>query len=390
VFERIADDPRVRYFGNVELGRHLSRHDLLAHYHAVIYAIGAPGDHELSLPGQELPGCIAAGALVGWYNGHPDHRDINVDLSTPRAVVIGNGNVALDVARILTRTPEQLARTDIAEHALVTLARSRIEEVLVLGRRGPEQAAFTHAQLHRLAMLHDTDVVVDDGEVTVPAALREHRPGMAAQRNLALLQELAARPPGRRRRIALRFLLSPTRITGQQHVEAIELVRNHLSRETSGSLRAHPTNARTTVPAGLVVSAIGHRGVPVAGLPFDPHRHAIASHDGRIAMPNAGFTPEYVVGWAKRGPTGVVGTNKKCARDTVRALTQDLLAGRLTPPARDPSSIPALLRHRQAAPFTYDDWVALDHHERSTGQRVGAPRVKLTRVSDLLELRHAA
>jgi ferredoxin--NADP+ reductase len=258
VYEKTAADPRFTYHGNVELGRHVTREDLLARYHAVIYAVGTPGDRPMAIPGEDLPGSAPATSFVGWYNGHPDHRDEVFDLGCRRALVIGNGNVALDVARMLTLTPAELARTDMADHAMFALARSQIEEIVVVGRRGPEQAAFTNPELRELGQLAGADVAVSGNEVAVPAAFREAKPSKTRQRNLALLHEYATRPRhGHAKRIALRFLLSPTRIVGDRRVEGAELVRNVLERGEDGTLRARPTAERAVVSAGLVLRAVG-------------------------------------------------------------------------------------------------------------------------------------
>jgi ferredoxin/flavodoxin---NADP+ reductase len=391
IYEKTAEHPRFTYFGNVELGRHLTREDLLARYHAVIYAVGTPGDRAMAIPGEELPGSASATSFVGWYNGHPDHRYAEFDLSCRRAIVIGNGNVALDVARILAVHPAELARTDIADHALVALDRSRIEEVVVIGRRGPEQAAFTHPELRQIGELSNADVIVDPGEVAVPDSFRERRPSKTAERNLALLQHYADRPRrGRGRRVALRFLLSPTQVLGDRRVEAVELERNVLERAEDGSLAPRPTGARAVVPAGLVLRAVGYRGDPIAGVPFDARRGVIANVEGRVLGPDGQPTREYVVGWAKRGPSGVIGTNKKCAFETVRALTQDMVAGRLDAPVQSEPAIEPFVRSRQPDLVTYSDWDTIDRHEREQGRRVGSPRVKLTRVSDMIDLVHAA
>ena len=390
IYEKTAEHPRFTYFGNVEFGRHLSREDLLARYHAVIYAVGTPSGRPMSIPGEELPGSAAATTFVGWYNGHPDHRYAQFDLSCRRAIVIGNGNVALDVARILALSPAELARTDIADHALVALDRSRIEEVVVIGRRGPEQASFTHPELRQIGEMSNADVLVDPAEVTVPEQFREGRPSKTAERNLSLLQHYATRPRrGHARRVALRFLLSPTRVIGEQRVEGIELERNVLERAEDGRLRVRPTGARAVVPAGLVLAAVGYCGEPLAGVPFDAARGLIANQSGRVLGPDGEPTREYVVGWAKRGPSGVVGTNKKCAFETVRALTQDLVAGRLVAPQAEPA-IEAFVRSRQPEAVSYSDWDTIDRHEREQGRRVGSPRVKLTRVSDMIDVVQAA
>ena len=387
VFHKTAEDPRLTYHGNVELGRHVTREDLLARYHAVIYATGTPGDRPMAIPGEDLPGSAAATSFVGWYNGHPDHRDEVFDLSCQRALVIGNGNVAIDVARMLALTPAELARTDMADHAMFALARSQIEEVVVVGRRGPEQAAFANPELRELGQLAGADIAVSRNEVAVPGGFREVSPSKASQRNLALLGEYADRKRhGHAKRIALRFLLSPTRILGERRVEGVELVRNRLERAEDGSLRARPTDARAVVAAGLVLRAVGYRGRPLPGVPFDERRGVIANLRGRVVAPDGAPTREYVVGWAKRGPSGVIGTNKRCAQDTVRLLIQDMVAGRLDAPLLSGPPIEDWLGERQPSVVSYADWETLDAHEQEQGQRANRPRVKLTRVSDMLDV----
>jgi ferredoxin/flavodoxin---NADP+ reductase len=383
VYEKTAGHPRFRFFGNVELGVHVSRGELIDRYDAVIYAVGTPGDRPIGIPGEELPGSWAATDFVGWYNGHPDHRDLTFDLDCRRAIVVGNGNVALDVARMLTLTGEALRGTDMADHAIEALERSRIEEVVVVGRRGPEQAAFTNPELRELGELSGAGVHADPAELAIPDALRESDPSPAALRNLEILRDYANRPrEAGRRRISLRFLLSPTRLLGEQRVEAVELARNELRRAEDGSLRAHTGEARVAVPAGLVLRAVGYRGRRLPGVPFDEARGVIPSTDGRVAP------GEYVVGWAKRGPSGVIGTNKKCALDTVNTLLDDLRSGRLPAPGGPASgdSMASLLATRQPRVVTFADWQSIDRHEQQLGESAGRPRVKLTRVAEMLDV----
>ncbi len=387
IYEKTASDPRFTYYGNVELGRQVTREDLLARYHAVIYAVGSPDDRPMGIPGEDLPGSAAATSFVGWYNGHPDHRDDVFDLSCRRALVIGNGNVAVDVARMLTLTPAELARTDMADHAMFALARGEIEEVVVLGRRGPEQASFTNPELRELGQLNGADVAVSREEVTVPDDFRETKPSKTSQRNLDLLRQYAGRPrQGHAKRIALRFLLSPTRIVGERRVEGVELVRNRLERDEDGTLRARPTTERAVVSAGLVLRAVGYRGRPLPGVPFDERRGVIPNVNGRVMADDGAPTREYVVGWAKRGPSGVIGTNKRCAHDTVRMLIQDMVAGRLNAPIPGDPAVRGWLHDVQPDLVTYSDWETLDGHEQELGQRASRPRVKLTRVSDMFDV----
>ena len=410
VYEKTAVHPRFRFYGNVNFGEHVHREDLLEHYHAIVYATGSPSDRPLGIPGEDLPGSHAATEFVGWYNGHPDHTDLEFDLlSAERAVVIGNGNVALDVARMLVLEPAELAPTDTADHALDVLARSRVQEVVVIGRRGPAQAAFTNPELLELGELSDADVVVDAAELDL--ALAVHDPDaesdVTSRRNVEILRSYAERPPtGQRRRVVLRFLLSPAALLSDDHgrLGAVELIRNELVPAPGGGLRAQATGERETIPAQLAFRAIGYRGIPLPGVPFDERSAVIPSEAGRVLDPETG-TPlpgEYVVGWIKRGPSGVIGTNKKDAQETVDAILTDLPSpgaangaspdniARHVPRSADPAAVEALLRARQPELVTYEGWEAIDRHERSLGEQAGRPRVKLTRIEEMLRIAGAA
>jgi ferredoxin/flavodoxin---NADP+ reductase len=421
IYEKTAAHPRFRYFGNVTFGEHVSREDLLERYHAIVYATGSPADRPLGIPGEELAGSHAATEFVGWYNGHPDHTDLELDLlgtsssagaGAERAVVIGNGNVALDVARMLVLDPSELAPTDTADHALEVLAASRVSEVVVIGRRGPAQAAFTNPELLELGELAGADVIVDADELerALAVADADAEADITARRNVEILRSYAARAPaGHPKRIVLRFLLSPAAFVPDEHgrLGAVELIRNELVPAPGGGLRAQATDERETIPAGLAFRAIGYRGMPLPGVPFDERGAVISNEAGRVTDPHTG-TPlggEYVVGWIKRGPSGVIGTNKKDAQETVDAMLADLSSpaarnggspaqahadsGTGEAPAHvpsdpDPASVERLLRERQPQLVTYSGWEAIDRHERSLGEPAGRPRVKLTRIDELL------
>jgi ferredoxin/flavodoxin---NADP+ reductase len=396
VYEKTAAHPRFRFFGNITFGEHVSHEDLLAHYHAIVYATGSPVDRPLGIPGEDLPGSHAATEFVGWYNGHPDHTDLEVDLlSSERAVVIGNGNVALDVARMLVLPPEELAPTDTADHALEVLARSRVSEVVIVGRRGPAQAAFTNPELLELGELSDADVIVDPAELD--RALAVHDPDAEAditrRRNVEILRSYAERPPsGHPKRVVLRFLLSPSALLpgDDGRLGSIELVRNELVPTPGGGLRAQATGERETIAAGLAFRAIGYRGIPLPGVPFEERSGVIPSEGGRILDPATGspLPGEYVVGWIKRGPSGVIGTNKKDAQETVDAILADLAGARrpLEPDASDAESVEAMLRACQPDLVTYAGWSEIDRHERALGEAAGRPRVKLTQIDEMLRI----
>jgi ferredoxin--NADP+ reductase len=392
VYEKTASHPRFRFFGNVEVGVDVGHDELSQWYDAVLYAVGTSADRRAGIPGEELPGSHSATDFVGWYNGHPDHRDLEFDLlRSTRAVVIGNGNVALDIARMLCLTPEELKVTDIADHALEVLRASSITEVVVLGRRGPEQAAFTNPELLELGELQDADIIVDPSEVEVPERLRDENADATALRNLEILREYSMREPqGKRKRILLRFQASPVELIGEQHVREVRVARNDLVRDGEGVLRARPNGAHELIESGLVLRAIGYTGRPLAGLPFDRRRGRFP-HDGEGRLTTTEgelLAGAYVAGWIKRGPSGVIGTNKKCAQETVDVLLSDAEAGRLLGSGRggpDGDTIEERLRERKPNLITYAGWEAIDAHERGLGEPQGRPRVKLTRVDELLE-----
>ncbi len=391
VYEKTAAHPRFRFFGGIELGREIDRDELAERYHAIVYATGTAGDRPLGIPGEDLPGSHPATDFVGWYNAHPDFAEHTFDLSCRRAVVIGNGNVALDVARMLTLTHEELKLTDIADHALYALDASEIEEIVVAGRRGPAQAAFTNPELLELGELQDADIVVDERELERAMAIPDPNMDATAERNVAVLREYAKRSlTGKRRRIVLRFLLSPVEILGDREggVQAVTMARNGLQPTETGTLRAAPTGERETIEAGLVLRAIGYRGTRLSGVPFDEHSATIPNESGRVRDEDGSQrTGEYAVGWIKRGPSGVIGTNKKDAQETVDALLADLAAGRhLTPSDPDRASVETLLRERHPTLVTYEGWSEIDRHEQQLGEPHGRPRVKLTKIDELLRI----
>jgi ferredoxin/flavodoxin---NADP+ reductase len=391
VYEKTAAHPEFRFFGNVEYGTQLTHDDLHARYHAIIYAVGAQTDRRMGIPGEDLPGSWAATEFVAWYNGHPDYRDLEFDLSCERAVVVGNGNVAADVARMLALTREELAQTDVADHALDVLADSGIREIVVLGRRGPAQAAFTNPELLELGEMTDADVFVDPRDAEVDPLSRAWLESEAAsstqRKNVEILTGYAGRAPeGKRRRIVLRFLVSPLELLGTDRVEGIRICRNELRDEGTG-LRACSTDTIEELGCGIVFRSIGYRGTPVQGLPFDEARGTVPHQAGRILdEQGAQLRGDYVVGWIKRGPTGIIGTNKRDAQETVDELLEDLDAGRLNEPV-DPSrdSLEELLAERAPDHVTYAGWEAIDRAEKAAGEPHGRPRVKLTRTEELLD-----
>ncbi|MFJ5879394.1 FAD-dependent oxidoreductase [Streptomyces sp. NPDC093088] len=364
LFRTIESQPGFSYRLNTRIGRDLHHEDLVRDHHAVVYAVGAATDRRLGVEGEDLPGSVSATDFVAWYNGHPDHDGAVHPLDAERAVVVGNGNVALDVARVLTADPDALARTDVSDRALAALRASRVREVVVLGRRGPAEAAFTLPELIALAALDGVDVLVEGWPEGLPAD---------ATPKTAVLAELAARTPvPGRRRIVLRFLTGPARIEGDDRVTGLTVVRTELRRADDGTVRAVPTDATETIETSLVLRAVGYRAEPVPGMPFDQETATVPHERGRVA-PGV-----YVTGWIKRGPTGFIGTNKSCAQETVAALLDDLEAGRLTAPA-GPPAVPA-----RPDAVDLDGWRAIDAAERAEGRAQGRPRVKLADREDLL------
>ena len=380
-FEKTAARPGFRFFGNVEVGSTVSHRELLAVYDAVVYTVGAQTDRRLGIPGEDLPGSWPATAFVAWYNGHPDFQDLDFDLDCERVVVIGNGNVAIDCARMLALTADELAPTDTTEEAAQAICSSRISEILMLGRRGPVQAAFTPPELKELGELAAAEPIVDPADLVLDAAsaaeLEADRE--RARRNLELLEQYAARPPeGKPRRIVIRFLTSPVAIVGTDRVEAVEVVRNELV-EVQGRLVARPTVQTEVIPAGLVLRSVGYKGIALPDVPFDERSGTIPNDRGRVL----GAERVYAAGWIKRGPSGVIGTNKKDAVETVECLLDDARAGRLR--AGADSSLERLLADKGVEFVDYAGWQAIDAAERAAGEPLGRPRVKLHRWETLLD-----
>lgn len=387
-FEKTALDPRFRFFGNIVVGEHVQTDELAQRYDAVVYAVGAQSDRALGIPGEDLPGSVPAVDFVGWYNAHPHFEEMAPDLSTGRAVVVGNGNVALDVARILVTDPDVLAATDIADHALQSLHDRGVEEVLIIGRRGPLQAPFTTLELRELGDLEglgDVDVIVDPADFADITDEDIEAAGKTVRNNIKVLRGYSERTPkGAKRRIVFRFRTSPIEIKGTDKVEAIVLGRNELV-DDGGRVVARDTGEREEVPAQLIVRAVGYRGVLLPGLPFDDRNGTIPHTDGRIE----GRRNEYVVGWIKRGPTGVIGSNKSDSQETIDTLVADLSGAELTELEADHSEqLVQWLVERQPKLVTDDHWKLINEYERSAGEPHGRPRVKLTSVAELLRIGH--
>jgi ferredoxin/flavodoxin---NADP+ reductase len=387
-FEKTAGDPRFRFFGNIKVGEEVSTAELAERYDAVIYAVGAQSDRALNIPGEELPGSVAAVDFVGWYNAHPHFEEMAPDLSCARAVVVGNGNVAVDVARMLVTDPDVLALTDIADHALETLRPCGVKEVMLVGRRGPLEAAFTTVELRELGELEGVDVVVDPADLQDISDEDAAAAGKITKNNIKILREYAGRTlEPENRRIMLRFFTSPIEINGEDKVESIVLGRNELITDSSGRMVAKDTGAREELPVQLVVRSVGYRGVAIPGLAFDDRSGTIPHANGRIE----GSRNEYVAGWIKRGPSGVIGTNKKCSQETVNTVLDDL-AGTPESAARGSGyddELAEWLASRQPNLVTAAHWQLIDRFEREAGEQHGRPRAKLANLAEMLRIAHS-
>jgi ferredoxin/flavodoxin---NADP+ reductase len=379
IFEEAFDNPRFGCHLNVEVGRDVTHDDLLAHHHAVIYAVGASKSRDLGIPNEQLPGNEAAADFVGWYNGHPDHAGDHFDLSAERAVIVGNGNVALDVARILLLPLERLAKTDIADHALSALAESNIKEVVILGRRGPRNAAFSVGEFQALGFLPGIDVIVDSDEL-------DPHPGddIETVMKLEVAREFAEREPSPgNKRIVFRFMTTPAEVVGGTRVQGLRVVHHGVD----GTGRVVPGVGETElIETSLILRSIGYQGSEIDGLPFDPDQCIIPNDRGRILDHDGHPVPgAYVTGWIKRGPRGVIGTNRTCAEETVARLWEDFDDGNLSHDVKNRDALNELLRQRNAEPVEWSGWCAIDTAERKRGVDASRPRVKFVDVAEMVE-----
>lgn len=392
VYDRTASHPRFRFFGNVTYGVHVTLDDLTHYYHQIIFCTGAQTDRRMNIPGEDLGGSYPATEFVAWYNGHPDYTGHQFDLQQEVAAVVGIGNVAVDVARILLRHPDELARTDIADYALEALRESRITEVHLLGRRGPAQAAFTNPEIQELTELSNADATVRPEEVVLDdlsKAALDQTHDHTTMKKVELLQHLATRPLlGKPRTLILRFLVSPVELAARDdHVHGVRVVHNRLEATPAGTLVAKPTEVTEDLPAGLVFRSVGYRGVPLPGVPFNDKWGVILNEKGRVLHPE---TKEplpglYAAGWIKRGPTGVIGTNKPDAAETVANMREDVARGVVLSPS-DPraDAVETFVQERQPDAFSYRDWAKLNAIEVARGRAADRPRVKFTRLEEML------
>jgi len=393
VFDKVATEQAFRFFGNVDIGKHITLDDLKRHYHQICFATGAQTDKQMGIPGEDLSGSHPATEFVAWYNGHPDYRHYQFDLTSERVAVVGVGNVAVDVARILCRTTEELEKTDIADYALEALRDSKVKEVYMLGRRGPAQAAFTNPEVRELGELAgaDTSVLPDEAQLDpLSRAAVDESNDRTLQKKLEIIQSLVDQPSqGKPRKLIIRFLVSPVELVGnaESRVTAMLLVKNALYKTEDGSLRPKATDQFEQLPVDMVFRSVGYRGVPVPELPFHNGWGTIPHDKGRVVemetdRPVLGV---YVAGWIKRGPTGIIGTNKPDAAETVRTMLADLGTGTvLQPVTSDPAAVAKLVRERQPEFVSYEDWSRLNELETEKGKSQGRPRVKFTDVKEML------
>lgn len=390
VFDKTASNPAFRFFGNVDFGVHVSLEDLKAFYHQIYFSTGAQVDRQLGIPGEDLDRSHSATEFVAWYNGHPDFRNLEFDLSQERVAVIGVGNVAIDVARILCKTVDELKSTDIADHALDALAHSKVKEVILMGRRGPAQAAFTLKEIKEMGELEDASAITFREEMALDEhsakALKEHPDRMTSKKLEVMGSFLGGTKEGASRTCQIRFLVSPLELTddGAGGVGGMKVGRNRLEPSPLGRLSAHSTGRTFDWPVGLVFRSVGYRGVALPDIPFRDEWGVVWNEKGRVTdSKGASIAGCYVGGWIKRGPTGVIGTNKPDAVETVECMLEDLAAGKHFLPER--TDIEAFIRQRQPKVFSYADWLELSGIETSKGQATGRPRVKFTTVQEMID-----
>jgi len=390
-YDRTAADPNFRYFGNVEYGKQITHEDLCRHYDVIVYATGAQSDRRLGVPGEELPNSLSATEFVAWYNGHPDFADLDPDLSCEAAIVVGVGNVAMDVARILAKSVEELKNTDIADYALAALAESKIKDIYIVARRGPAQVKFTNAEVREFGHLEIADPIVLDNELRLDRASSASIEGdTSMQKNLDYLRAYAEiGSTGKPRRVHFRFLLSPVEIIGEDgKIVAVKLEKNQLRAVAGGDITASGTGVYETIPAGMILRSVGYKGVPLPGVPYDARKGTIPNELGRIIDPATDkvVRGEYVVGWAKRGPTGVIGTNKPDAIESINSMFEDLQKGKLSPcPDPDPQAVVDLLAERGVRYVSADEWRRIDSAEVERGKQAGKPRTKFVHADDMIK-----
>lgn len=387
VYEKIAESPEFNFIGNVTVGQDVTIDELKKTHHAIIFTCGAETDRKLGIPGEDLPGSYTATEFVGWYNGHPDYRDRKFNLSHEVAVIIGQGNVAADVSRILAKTVDELKHTDIAEHALDALAESKIKEIYVIGRRGPAQAKFTPKELREFGELTDCDpiIAVNDLELN-PASEQElqDKSNIGNAKIYDLFRNFSLLPQSsKHKRCHFKFLLSPVELIGSNELTKIILEKNKLQGEPFNQ-SAHGTGEKIELEAGILFRSIGYRGIPISGVPFDEKRGVFPNENGRITNKGDIVPQLYTAGWIKRGPTGIIGTNRADSVATVESLLQDIPALAANETKSGAEGLLPLLKARKIHFINYIDWKKIDGKEIERGKPKGKPREKFTYVADML------
>ena len=379
-----ARDPRFSFVGNVSYGKDFTLKELADCYHAVIFATGAATDRRLGIPGEDIPGCHAAASFVGWYNGHPDYRDLEFDLSSESAIIIGQGNVAIDICRILAKSVDELRKTDIAAHALDALAGSRIREIHLIGRRGPVQARFTTKELRELGQLSECDPFVNPDDLLLSETCKSELSDVrepARARNFEIFRAFASRQQEKPKCCRIHFFLSPREARGGHRLEELVLERTRLV-GAAGRQEAVGTGQTVSINAGLMIRSVGYSGLPLEGIPFDEKLGTVPNKDGRVEVAPNGL-PVYVTGWIKRGPTGIIGTNRADSMATVATLLADMPNfNSQHKPGREASA--TLWAQRSVRPVSFHDWEAIDQAEKARGLPLGKPREKFTRISEML------
>ena len=391
VYAKIAESPGFSFFGNVTIGKDLTVEALRDNYHAVIFTCGAESDRKLGIPGEDLPGSYTATEFVGWYNGHPDYRDRSFDLSHEVAIIFGQGNVAADVSRILAKTRDELKHTDIAKHALDVLDKSNIKDIYVIGRRGPAQAKFTSKELKEFGELEDCNPIIDSNELLLnPASEAElaDKSNAGNKKNFDLFQGYAEQAPSttKSRRVHFTFLKSPVELTGNGRIERVKLEINSLSGDAFNQ-SARGTGKFIELQTGIVFRSIGYKGIPITGVPFDQKRGVIPNIDGRVMDDNNSPVPGlYVAGWIKRGPTGIIGTNRADSVATVKSMTEDFNKLATGPEKQGGRAVMALLENAGIRYISFSDWKIIDQSEIARGAPIEKPREKYTTVQEMLDL----
>lgn len=386
IFEKTASHPKFSFLGNVTVGKNITVFELRRFYDAVIFSIGAEADRKLGISGEDLVGSYTATEFVAWYNGHPDFQDHHFDFSQDVAAIIGQGNVAMDVSRILCKTPDELMKTDINQHALEVLAESKIKEVHVFGRRGPVQASFTSPEIKEMDELVDCYPIIDPKDMELNEASQKELDDIkfiGHKKNYDILKHmLTVDPKGRKRKFYLHFFRSPQEILGKGHVQKIKFEVNKLVGE-AGQQKVRGTGVLEELDCGIVFRSVGYRGIPIKGLPFSEQSGVIPNQAGRVMDSEQIYSGWYVAGWIKRGATGIIGTNKPCSEETVKSLLEDL---EHLNPCSDPSteSVIKFLKDREVRVVSFPEWQKIDAAEIERGVKLGKPREKFARVTGML------